>query len=292
VTPPRAASNEQGDNHVRKTALLTIALAVLSALAVAPRGVKADVEDRLYDFTDAYYLQNGVDPTKIVNRVNGTAPRSVIDEPNFDFQRNVRSIRHNPAYDHSGKLVYWSVMGDIFVAGFTNNAAGTQARQIADNMPLYVFPRRDQPDPVTLGANRQADIADMRNGYFSNNPLGLWIHIWVSYTDRAFNTNEGRRTLADLEKRNGKSLDGTPIIKTLSELNNLFSKGLAAKRFRNPNGSEGPMYGICPVIKDPTDGGIAPDATLSYVRKPDGTPLEPAFLQNFLSLQTTGDWAD
>lgn len=52
------------------------------------------------------------------------------------------------------------------------------------------------------------------------------------------------------------------------------------------------MYGICPVIEDPTDGGIAPDATLNYVRKPDGTPLEPEFLRNFTRLQTTGDWAN
>jgi len=277
---------------VKKTALVTLALSLVAALAVLPREVKADVQDRLYDFTDAYYLANGVDPTKIVNRVNGTPPRSTFDAPNFSYQRNVRPLRQNPAYDQSGKIVYWSVMGDLFVAGFTNNAAGTRARQIADNAALYVFPRRDQPDPITLGANRQADIADMRNGYFSNNPLGLWIHIWVSYTDRAFNTNEGRRTLADLERRNGKSADGTPIIKTLSELNNLFDKGLAIKRFRNPNGSEGPMYGICPVIKDPTDGGIAPDASLSYVRNPDGSPLEPYFLNNFLSLQSTGDWAN
>lgn len=78
----------------------------------------------------------------------------------------------------------------------------------------------------------------------------------MSYTDAAFNTADGRRTLADLQNRNGLALDGTPIIKNLSELNNLFSKGLAAKRFRNPDGSEGPMYGICPVIRDPRNGGI------------------------------------
>ncbi|MGB7926188.1 MAG: hypothetical protein WCF57_23305 [Pyrinomonadaceae bacterium] len=272
---------------MKKIAMLTF---VLAALVVTPLIARADVEDRLFDFTDAYYLKNGVNPASIVNRVNGTPPRSVIDNPFFNFQRNVRMLRTNPAYNHSGAITYWSVMGDIFVAGFTNNAAGRKARQIADNMPLYVFPTRTG-NPIGLGNNRQADIVDMRNGYFSNNPLGLWIHIWVSYTDRAFNTAEGRKALADLQKKNGLALDGTPIIRTLSELEGLFSKGLAAKRFRNPDGSEGPMYGICPVIKDPTDGGIAPDATLGVVLKPDGTPLEPAFVSNFNSLQNTGDWA-
>jgi hypothetical protein len=133
---------------------------------------------------------------------------------------------------------------------------------------------------------------DTRNGYFSGDPLGLWIHVWVSYTDAAFNTEKGRKALDDLQRKNGLALDGTPIVKTLSDLDNLFSKGYAVKRYRNQNGSEGPMYGICPTIEDPTDGGIAPDATLSYVRKADGTPLEPAFLTNFNSLQTTGRWAN
>jgi hypothetical protein len=182
-------------------------------------------------------------------------------------------------------------MGDLFVSSFTKDEAGQRARQIADNMPLYVFPTRTG-NQIGLGNNRQADIVDMRHGYFSNNPLGLWIHVWVSYTDRAFNTSDGKKALADLQKKNGLALDGTPIIKTLSELENLFSKGLAAKRFRNPDGSEGPMYGICPVVKDPTDGGIPTDTTLGVVRKPDGSPLEPYFVTNFDSLKFTGRWAN
>jgi hypothetical protein len=277
---------------LKKVLFFVFALMALAVPVVAPWGARADVRDRIFDFTDEYFRENGVDATKIQGRVNGADGRSVFDSPFFPFQRNVRMIRTNPAYNHSGAITYWSVMGDLFVDGFTSDAAGQEAKQIADNMILYVFPRRDQPNPVTLGANRQADIVDMRNGYFSNNPLGLWLHVWVSYTDRAFNTTEGRKALDDLARKNGLALDGAPIVKTLSDLDKLISKGLVAKRFRNPNGSEGPMYGICPVIKDPTDGGIAPDAVLTYVRKPDGSPLEPAFLRNFISLQTTGRWAN
>jgi hypothetical protein len=275
---------------LKKIALLTCALAVLITLAATPRLVQAGVQDRLFDFTDDFYRQNGVDPAQIVNRVNGTAPRSIFDAPIFPYQRNVRALRLNPAYNQSGAPTYWTVMGDIFVAGFTNDAAGQRARQTADNMILYVFPTRTG-NPIGLGNNRQADIVDMRNGYFSNNPLGLWLHVWVSYTDRAFNTADGRKALDDLTKKNGLALDGTPIIKTLSDLDNLLSKGFAAKRFRNPDGSEGTMYGICPVIKDPRNGGIAFDNVLSFVRKPDGTPLEPDFVRHFNSLQSTGDWA-
>lgn len=274
---------------MKKHTLLTYALLALIALA-SPLTARADIRDRLFDFTDEFYRQNGVDPTLIQGRRQGVAPRGTIDAPFFPFQRNVRTLQLNPAYNHSGALTYWTVMGDLFVSSFTKDEAGQRARQIADNMPLYVFPTRTG-NPIGLGNNRQADIVDMRNGYFSNNPLGLWLHIWVSYTDRAFNTAEGKKALADLQKKNGLALDGTPIIRTLSELDNLFSKGFAAKRFRNPDGSEGPMYGICPVVKDPTDGGIPTDTTLNFVRKADGTALEPYFVTNFDSLKFTGDSA-
>ena len=274
---------------MKKIAMLTFVLAALVALPLIAR---ADVEDRLYDFTDAFYRRNGVNPTKIVGRRNGADGISVIDTPVKYGQRNVRNLLTLPAYDHSGSPVFWSVMGEFFNDGFTNDAAGRRARQIADNMIEYVFVRKDAANQVGLGSLRQSVMLDMRNGYFSNNPLGLWTHVWISYTPRAFNTTAGRAALADLRRRNGLATDGTPIIRTLSELDNLLSKGLIAKRLRNPDGSEGPVYSICPVIKDPTDGGIAPDQFLAYTRNPDGTPLEPIFLNNFLSLQNTGDWGD
>ncbi len=103
---------------------------------------------------------------------------------------------------------------------------------------------------------------------------------------------DGRKMLNDLASRNGLALDGTPIIRTASEFDNLVGKGFAAKRPRKADGSESPMYGICPVIHDPRAGGIAPDTTLNSVRLPDGSPLEPAFLFQFLGLKQTGDWAN
>jgi hypothetical protein len=45
-------------------------------------------------------------------------------------------------------------------------------------------------------------------------------------------------------------------------------------------------YAICPVIEDPTDGGIAPDQFFAQPLKTEGIPVEPAFLTNFQSLQT------
>ena len=267
-------------------------LVMLAGLAATPVLTRADVQDRLFDFNDAYYFQNGVNAGLIFGRrqVTGNG-NSVFDTPNFWFQRNVRAQRLNPAYADNGKVTFWAVMGDVNNAGFTNDAAGANAKVLADKYVLYVFPTRTG-NPIGLGNNRQADIVDLSGGYFSNDPLGLWIHIWISYTDAAFNTKDGQKALADLQKKNGTALDGTPIIKTKSELENLLSKGFAQKRFRNPDGSEGPMYGICPVMKDPRGGAITTGDTLAYVRNPDGTPLEPEFLRQFESLRTTGRWAN
>jgi hypothetical protein len=137
-----------------------------------------------------------------------------------------------------------------------------------------------------LGALRQSVMLDMRNGYFSNNPLGLWIHVWVSFTSTALNSAAGQKALNDLVRKNGRDLDGTPIITSVSDIDNLFQKGYVTKRTRPITDTL--RYSICPVIKDPRNGGIAPDQFLAITRKPDGTPLEPRFFNDFESLRTTG----
>jgi hypothetical protein len=256
------------------------------ALLAAPSLLTADVEDRLYDFTDAYYLQNGVNPALISGRMQ-PGPIAVEDEPNFPFQRNVRALLTLPAYDDSAGINYFTVLGGLSDTAFTADAAGVEAKEIANDFIEYVFPQAGT-DPVGLGALRQSVILDMRNGYFSNNPLGLWLHVWVSYTPKALTTRAGKRALNELARKNGRDLDGTPIIATLSDIDSLLSRGLIALTER---ASTDPLrYAICPVIEDPTDGGIAPDQFLAITLRDDGRPLEPEFQINFDSLQNTGDW--
>lgn len=256
--------------------------AALAAFVVAaPAAAMADVEDRLYDFTDAYYSQNGVNPAAIDGR-RQVGPLAAEDKPIFSYQRNVRALLTLPAYDHSGNVEFFTVLGGLSDAAFTANGAGQNARRIADASPEYIFPRQGT-DPLGLGALRQSVILDMRNGYFSKNKLGLWIHVWVSYTPKALDTAAGKKALADLAKRNGKDLDGTPIIKSVGEIEDLTKKGYVTQT-RRP--LEDPLrYAICPVIKDPTDGGIAPDQFLAITRKANGKPLEPQFLSEFEELQ-------
>lgn len=154
-----------------------------------------------------------------------------------------------------------------------------------------MFPVRGG-DPTGIGNNRQADLVDMRHGYFYDNPLGIWVHIFVNWTDRAFDTAAGRRELRELAQRDGCGLDGTPIIKTLSEVEDLTDDGYITQTKR-PSSEPG-RYFICPVNKDPRAGAIAPDAFLATVRRSDETPLpaERGFVADFESLRTTGDYAD
>lgn len=270
------------------SSILKLTAIAALALCCAPAVAKADVQDRLYDFTDAYYLQNGINPAAIDGR-RQPGPLAASDTPIFSFQRPVRALLTLPAYDHSGNGWFFTVLGGFSVNAFTANAAGQRARQIADISPEYIFPRRGT-DPLGLGALRQSVMLDMRNGYFSNNKLGLWIHVWISYTERALTSAEGKQMMSDLARRNGRDLDGTAIIASVSEIEDLLKKGFITKRVRPLN--DPLRYAVCPVVKDPTDGGIAKDQFLAYTRKPDGTALEPEFLQNFNSLQVTGEPAD
>ncbi len=265
-------------------ALSALAASVFALTAFNATPAHADVTDRLYDFTDACYAQNGLNPAKLGGRKQAPSANAVVDTPFFAYQRYARVIGTSGTYTANGSIAYFAVMAGFGPDGFTNDAAGQRAHQIADTYAEYIFPKLGT-DPIALTGQRQATIHDTDHGYFSNDPLGMWLHVWVNYTSQAFNTKDGQKALADLQKKNGLALDGTPIIKTTSDISNLYSKGFVTLSTRN----DGLRYAVCPEIRDPRNGGIAPDAFLNTIRKPDGSPLDPAFVANFLSLQSTGN---
>lgn len=130
----------------KKLLVLTI-----SALLAMPGFSNAGVQDRLYDFKDAYYLQNGINPAAIDSTT--ARPLAARDTPIFAYQRNVRALLTLPNYGHSGNAWFFTVLGGFNVNAFTSDAAGQRARQIAESSVEYVFPRKGT-DPVGLGALR------------------------------------------------------------------------------------------------------------------------------------------
>lgn len=272
-----------------RTGFMATALAA-SAMASA---ALADVSDRPFDFSDAFLLANGINPAAVVGRPQPDGVTAVIDNnvPGPQF-RNVRLLQHTACYDHSGHPTYFHVTGLVFANAFTNNAAGVEARQIADFYKIYEFPRTIAP-PLSVFPKRQDAVADLRHGYFSNDPLGLWQVNIVAYTPAAFNTGAGQAAMAELAERNGRDLDGTPVIRTLSEIEDLEDDGFITITVPPADGPALRWF-MCPIPEDLTDGTIAPDAHVEVVRQPNGLPL-PASAEHvsmFHCLQDTGHDCD
>ncbi len=264
----------------------------LLALVIAGSAAWAGDPQRPFDFSDAFYLANGVDPAKIIDRPDGTPPNSVIDNTNTDpNRRNVRVLQTIPTFDHSGHEFFFNVFGLLPANAFTSNAAGQQALDIAESFPLYIFPRAANA-PFTVFPKRQEDLTPLNGGYFGNNPLGLWQFNFVRFTPAGTGTPVGQAALAELADRNGLDLDGTPVIRTESELLNLVQQGFAEILVPEPGGSQGPRWFICPVTEDPRGGAIAPDAFLETVNGANGQPIASSqtFRWQFNCLQVSGDF--
>jgi len=251
-----------------------------------------------FDFSDAFYLANGINPANLLTHVDGTCPVSdkpscsVVDNSNTDpNRRNIRVRSTTGGFDHDGNVLYYNIFGRVMPTSFTNDAAGQQAMQIANFFSAYHFPKASG-DPLSpeLSNRRQDNVFDTRNGYNVANPLGLWTLVFVSYTPDAFNTPEGQATLAQLAAKNGTDLDGTPIIKKAIEVDVLERKGFAETQARALDGSQGFRWVVCPIIANPRAGAITSDAFLKNVLRQDGSPVDPEVQIQFLCLQLTGNF--
>ena len=162
-----------------------------------------------------------------------------------------------------------------------------------------------------FSTNRSAIDGSANFSYNGDNLLGLWIITYHWYTAAGFGpkqTPDCGRALKFLAERNGLTLDGTPLIKTGAELHfvegalqgnevNDFPRNLvptnacAAEGNLDPlGGDHGAVWLVCPSIPDATQGGIAPDAFLDTVRRPDGSPLDPQIATSFNCLQEKGQF--
>jgi hypothetical protein len=261
------------------------------AAAAAARADDVDLDHPPFDFSDAFYLQHGIDPSTLVGRPDGTPPGSVIDDtengPDFN---NVRILDQAAAFDDSGHPIFFYVTGLPVLESFLDNAAGDEAFAVAEKHKVYEFPRAANP-PLSVFPKRQDLVADLSGGYFSDDPLGIWQINLVRFTPAALDTAAGQAALAELAADNGTDLDGTPVIRTKSEVLSLQSKGFVT--IETPPVGFGRWF-FCPVLKDPQGGEIAPDAHLTIVSNDDGTPLaaEKEIADLFHCLQSTDQPCD
>jgi len=232
-----------------------------------------------YQPTDAFYLENGVDPTKVFSTFGGPpsptggfAPWVADAQPcDADHTQN-RRTRYEACRFHNGEPCFFVVTAQMDQNAFTDNKAGRRMKKQADRNEIYeIIQHSPAPplfqDPFCCGfaVGNQAKIIDERDGYFSNNPLGIWVYKFVQFTDAALN-NPMDPLLQELREENGgvNNQGIMPLIATVNDVEALEEAGFVTVRERTgasngvPGVAEGPRYLVCPVHKDPGDGAIQP----------------------------------
>ncbi|HTB89405.1 MAG TPA: hypothetical protein VK743_15695, partial [Steroidobacteraceae bacterium] len=162
----------------------------------------------------------------------------------------------------------------------------------SDNNCISNDPNVCTPPNGTGSAPPQSDSPF---GYFCDDLLGMWINSFFWYTvDPADHTSPLGITCTPILKKlgqtNGLTPDGTPIVKTGDELDNILeANGCAAEGQLAFDGSDGgAIWLVCPAIPDPRAGAISADAFLDQAHNSNGTPQNVGLTLNFLSLQIFG----
>ncbi len=246
-----------------------------------------------HDFTNEYYVKNGVSGRDILNRRNGFDGLSTFGNSSNPIHRNIRVTATVPAYDESGNMLFWYPLGEVAYDGFTPDSIGSEIKEIADRFPIYVFPNYKLEDPRYTVNTRQAALMD--NSWFliigqdlNLNPLGIRQIFFVNFTAKAF-TKEGSDMMNYMSKKNGLGADDTPVLSSMEDLRVMIQHELITTTLGTDISK--PTYAIAPMLTDPTNGVIAKDAFLMFATK-DGTPLpsESIFSRQFSCLQKTGQW--
>src|SRR5215467_2725706 len=175
-----------------RRALGVLVIFFISAVAALPGGGRRQPP---FDFSDSFYLANGVNPSNILGRAGSSTSASafVVDNSNTDPNRdNIRITETTGGFDREGNPLYYTINGFLMPNAFTNDAAGQKAMDIANKFEAYIFPKASG-DPLSpaLSNRRQDNLFNTIDGYFVNNPLGTWAAVFISYTPAAFNTADG-----------------------------------------------------------------------------------------------------
>lgn len=228
---------------------LTLAALALSLVAAAPvfAGHCKIGTVQPFQFSDEFLLENGIDPSKAVDHF--VFPDA---KPGFDRTRgdesspdgcaynDVRVIETTGGFKHNGNLLYYLATSKVMPNTFTNDAAGDNARAIGNAYNAFLFPKADG-DPLSPAPpnRRQDNIFETKNGYWSNNVLGLWRLNFVSWDGPDAGSPICQDFLQDLIATNGADLDGTGVIQTTNQIEAGVRDGCLRIRQRAEDGSDG-----------------------------------------------------
>lgn len=152
----------------------------------------------------------------------------------------IRVLENTGGYMHNENLLYYIAPSMIMPGTFTDDAAGDNQRAICNEFRAFLFPKAEG-DPLSPAPpnRRQDNIFETNNGYFSNNPLGCWRLTFVSWDGPNVSGSKCQQRANSLMGDNGADLDGTPVIKSLSDIRQLRSEGCVRLRQRSEDGSDG-----------------------------------------------------
>ena len=248
------------NNHRRRNAIAgSVALVLLALFIWVFKPISGRAEDGQktnpppFDFSDRFYSGNGINPPNILQRVGTSTnptrnwttcqPGDPAPCPDTDQDRNqTRALQTTGGFAFDGSLLYYSIMGFVTPSTFNTDSSGRQALDIANRRQAFIFPICQADGTYikspALANRRQDNLFDTSGGYLGQDPLGLWILVFVELTPFGVSP-AGQQILAPFAQANGVGTDGTAVVKTLNDINTLVQQGVFQLVTRNANGSEG-----------------------------------------------------
>jgi len=274
----------------RKTSSLAgLLLLSLSLSAPAlPGPTPASPPRTSFDFSDEVYRRQGIDPAKIRERLSGERGLAVPGPCPEPSRRGLRTLEWRGGYDAAGCTLFFHRFGSLGGDAFLGDPSGDRARRTADVYRVFTFPKQHATSRRLLLQDRQDPVFDTTPGSLSQNPLALWRVTTVVFTEKVFRSRPGLMALEEIRKRNGTDLDGTPILRNLSDIRNLEQRGFVALEQRSAGDSGEspwviwPLVGLVPVERLPGD------AVLALTMMDEGVAVEPMLEQAFLNLAQAG----
>jgi hypothetical protein len=243
---------------LRVSGLGLLALVLLLAPPVFAKGGGGDCDvtggvgvAQPFQFSDAFYIEHGIDPTTTTDHFVFPDAKPGFDRTRFeaspdpDVYNNVRTIETTGGWRHNGNLLYYEAPSKLFPTDFLDNCAGQETRDICESFTAYLFPKSQPNGPPLLSPappnRRQDNIFQTNNGYWSNNPLGCWSLAFPSWDGANVNNQTCQNIAQDIFDGNGNELDleGNPIIKKISEIEDLEDEGCIRVPFRRFTGEDG-----------------------------------------------------